>query len=52
MGDHADDLMFKEIGTKPPDGKIYRCGYCGAKLGTDKILAMVHVEKCGNIMWR
>lgn len=49
MGDHADDLMFREIGTRPPDGKIYKCGYCGEKLGSNKSVAKGHVKKCGDL---
>lgn len=46
MSDHADDLMFREIGTKPPDGRTYKCGHCGKKFGTSEAKAVAHVEKC------
>lgn len=46
MGEAADDLMFREIGSKPEDGKVFTCGYCGANLGTSEKEAQDHVNKC------
>ena len=46
MGDHADDLMFQEMGLTRAFRTTYKCGHCGKKFGEDKADAQAHTNKC------
>lgn len=47
MGDHADDLMFQEMGLTHNFRPVYKCGYCGKKYKHDyKKECQDHVKSC------